>query len=108
MYRGVKPQVGGQAPFDVLAQVRKLIPFTHGFRANQHDANGQQITVSFSNTNPVTTTISLGHIPRGFVILGQTGAGSVFATTADQAAWTPNAFVCRANASPFSVNLWVF
>lgn len=101
------PQVGASQPFDLLGQVRKLLPFAHGFRANQRDGRGQQISVTFTGAQTKDVTISLGHVPQGYVILGMTAAARLFASAADQAHWTPNNFRIESDAAT-TANVWVF
>lgn len=103
-----KPQVGGTAPFDLLAQVRKYIPFSHGWRLNQKDGRGQMVNFVAASPNVDTNIkLSLGHTPQGYIVLGATVAGIVYFGSNQGTDWTPIKIVLRASAAG-GYNLWVF
>lgn len=102
------PQIGSGAPFDVLGFFRKLIPFSHfPFRNGQKDGRGQQLIATFGGAGAQTFTMALGHVPSEWVVMSQTGAGDLFATTADRQSWTPNSIILRSNAGPVTYHVWV-
>lgn len=96
--------------FDVQSFMRRYIPFSGRFLANQKSGpRGQYVTVQFGTANvDVSVPLALGHVPSGYIPVGQTKAGSIYNGTNEGSDWTPSAIVLRCDAASNKVNLYVF
>ena len=67
------------------------------------------MTVQFGTANvDVSVSIALGHIPTGYIPVGQNKSGSVYDGSNARADWTASKIVLRCDDLSAKVNLWVF
>jgi hypothetical protein len=94
---------------EIIGYVRRFIPFASAFAAGGKSGRGQWVTVQFGTANvDVSVSIALGHIPTGYIPVGQNKSGSVYDGSNARADWTASKIVLRCDDLSAKVNLWVF
>lgn len=99
---------GRPGVFDVQGFVRKYIPFSSFFRANQKTGVGQDVSVVFTAADTDTNVpLALGQVPTRYLVHWKSGAGDVYNGSRQGADWKPNLIVLRCTAA-VQVHLTVF
>ncbi len=90
------PTPGAPPVFDIQGFVRKYIPFSSLFRANQKTGVGQDFTATFTAANTdLNITLALGQVPTRYIIHWKSAAGDVYNGSRQGADWKPNLIVLR-------------
>lgn len=99
---------GRPGVFDVQGFVRKYIPFSSLFRANQKTGMGQDVIAVFTAANAdLNVPLALGQVPTRYIVNWKSAAGDVYNGSRQAADWKPNLIVLRCSA-PITAHVTVF